>query len=286
MPARIAMNDSTALSVTFWGVRGSICASGPRFVEFGGHTPCLEVRCGPRLYILDAGTGLSALGAALGERAPDEVDVLLTHLHLDHIEGLPFFKPALLTDRLVRVHAGNLGGASPEEPLKRLYAPPLFPIRLDDLPGRFAYFGFKAGETLDLAPGDRVRTVPLNHPNGATGYRFDHGRHAICYLSDCEHTEPWPDPALVDFVRGADLVIYDGMFSQSEYTRCKGWGHSTWRHGAILCKAAGAAALAVIHLHPQHDDDYLRALEAEMKQTMPSAFVAREGQTVAFPPAS
>lgn len=273
-----------ALSVTFWGVRGSIATAGAPYLEFGGRTPCLEMRLGPRLVVVDAGSGIAAFGAALGESAPSEIDLVLSHLHLDHVEGIPFFKPALKGDRILRIHCGNLDGASAEEALSRLFAPPLFPIHLSDLPAKIAYRGFRAGELLRLADGLEIPTTPLNHPNGATGYRFQHGGRAICYLCDCEHTDPWPDEALMRFIAGADLVIYDGMFSQSEYTYCRGWGHSTWQHGVSLCQAAGAAALAVIHLHPQHDDAYLRAMEQEMKAVMPSAFIAREGLTVSFDP--
>lgn len=280
---RVPRGDE-ALRIRFWGVRGSVCASGQQFREFGGHTPCVEVRCGERLFVIDAGTGLTALGAFLGNAAPAEIDVLFSHLHLDHISGLPFFKPALMGDRVIRTHCGNLGGASAREALDRIYAPPIFPVRLDQLPARFEHVGFRAGETLRFADGHEVATVPLQHPNGATGYRFRHGGRNVCYISDIEHGEAWPPAELSVFVEGADLVVYDGMFSEEEYPRCRGWGHSTWEKGVELCRAAGVKALAVFHLHPAHDDAFLRAQEAALKAAMPSAFVAREGQELAFAP--
>lgn len=273
-----------ALQIRFWGVRGSICTSGPRFAEFGNHTPCVEVRCGSRLFVIDAGSGLAALGASLGANAPPEIDILFSHLHLDHIGGLPFFKPAVLGNRLIRTHCGNLGGASAEEALDRIFAPPLFPIRLAQLPARFEHRGFRAGETLVFADGARVETHPLNHPQGATGYRFEHRGRVFCYISDIEHSEPWPPPPLVDFIRGADLVLFDGMFSEAEYPMCKGWGHSTWNKGVELCESAGVASLAIFHLYPGHDDACLRAVEAEIQARMPGAFVAREGQALSLTP--
>lgn len=276
--------DPDALSVKFWGVRGSIPASGPGYIEFGGHTPCVEIRCGERLVIVDAGTGLAALGVDLASSAPATVDIVLSHLHLDHVGGLPFFKPALLSDRLVRLYCGNLRGATAEEALDRLFSPPLFPISLSQLPGSVEHVGFRAGETLRLDDGLEIRTLPLNHPGGATGYRFDHRGRAVCYISDLEHSEPWPPPDLVAFVGGADLVIYDGMFSETEYLRCRGWGHSTWQKGVELCEAAGAAKVAIFHLHPQHDDAYLARVETEIQGRMPSAVLAREGQRLSFPP--
>ena len=271
------------LFVKFWGVRGSIAAAGSRFETFGGNTPCVEIRCGGRLFIVDAGSGVTGLGAELAAAGiPRDIDVVLSHLHLDHVGGLPFFKPALLPDRHIRIHCGNLRGESAEEALNRLFSPPLFPISLNQLPGHIEHVGFKAGDTVTFADGCTADTIPLNHPGGATGYRFGFRGRAVCYISDIEHTDPWPPPELRDFVTGADLVIYDGMFSETEYLRCQGWGHSTWQKGAALCRAAGVERLAVFHLHPLHDDDYLRTLEAEIRSEMPSAFLAREGQALAF----
>jgi phosphoribosyl 1,2-cyclic phosphodiesterase len=242
------------------------------------------VRCGERLIIIDGGTGLAQFGAALADAAPAEIDILLSHLHLDHVTGLPFFKPALMADRHVRIHCGNLRGQSAEEALERLFSPPLFPITLSQLPSCVEHHGFKAGEDVDLEDGLVARTLPLNHPGGATGYRIDFAGRAICYISDIEHSDPWPPPDLAEFVRGTDLVIYDGMFSETEYIRCQGWGHSTWQKGVALALAADVKQLAIFHLHPQHDDTYLRGVEAEVKLLMPGAFVAREGQCLSFPP--
>lgn len=284
MTRRVASAD--ALQIRFWGVRGSTCASGPPFVEFGGHTPCVEIRCGERLFIVDAGTGISALGAALGAAAPQKIDILLSHLHLDHVSGLPFFKPTLLSrDRVIRTYCGNLDGESAKSALDRLFAPPLFPITLDQVPARFEHHGFKAGEILTFEDGITVGTHPLNHPGGATGYRFHHRGRSVCYISDIEHSDPWPDPGLASFIRNTDLMIYDGMFSDAEYSYCKGWGHSTWQKGVELAKAAGVKALAIFHVSPGHDDTFLKATEKEMQAVMPTAFIARERQGIALAPA-
>jgi len=272
------------LQIKFWGVRGSIATSGPRFAEFGNHTPCVEVRCGPRLFVIDAGTGIAALGAALGPQAPPEIDILFSHLHLDHVGGLPFFKPAMLGERLIRTHCGNLGGASAKDALERLFAPPLFPIRLEQLPARLEHRGFQAGDTLRFPDGATVRTHPLNHPNGATGYRFDHRGRTFCYISDIEHSDPWPPPGLVDFIKDADLIVFDGMFSEAEYPMCRGWGHSTWQKGLELCRSAWVKSLAIFHLCPWHDDAALRAVEKDIQAEMPGAFVAREGREVSLAP--
>ena len=276
-----ANGSEGALQIRFWGVRGSMCVSGPEFMEFGGHTLCLEVRCGTRLFIVDAGSGLAALGRSLGGAAPAEIDLLLSHLHLDHIMGLPFFKPAILgQDRVIRTYCGHLGGEGAQSTFEKLFAPPIFPVGLKDLPTRFEHHGFHAGEALTLPDGTTVDTHALNHPGGATGYRFRHGGRSACYLSDLEHTDPWPDPKLAAFVSGADLVIYDGMFAEAEYSWCKGWGHSTWHKGVELCRAADVKALAIVHHCPGHTDIALREIEAELQSVMPAAFLARERQAV------
>ncbi len=258
--------------------------SGPAFAEFGGRTACVEVRCGSRVVIVDAGTGLAALGDEMRDEAPNEIDILLSHLHLDHVNGLPFFKPVLCGNRLVRTYCGNLGGESAREVLDRLYSPPLFPVGLEQLPSRFEHVGFKAGETLRLPDGLQVRTHPLHHPGGATGFRFDHRGRSVCYISDIEHTAPWPPRDLVRFVEGTDLLIYDGMFSEAEYCTCVGWGHSTWQKGVALAKAADAGALAIFHLHPAHEDEHLLQVEQALKAELPTAFVARDGQALVFAP--
>ena len=273
--------EDDSLVLRFWGVRGSTPVSGPETAEFGGNTPCLEIRCGERLFVIDAGSGLGAFGRNCRENLPQDIDLLFSHLHLDHTAGLPFFKPAVLDGtRTIHTYCGNLDGASAEEALGRLFSPPLFPVTLDVLPCSFAHHGFRAGESLTFADGIRVDTILLDHPQGSTGYRFDHGGKRLCVISDIEHGANWPDPDLCRFVEGADLLVYDGMFTEGEYPCCKGWGHSTWQKGVELAKGAGAKALAIIHLHPCHSDVQLRAVEAEMQAEMPTAFIARERQSI------
>lgn len=283
MPEAREVSSADALNVTFWGVRGSYPATGADFVRYGGHTACIELRIGDKLIIIDAGSGLGALGAALGQSAPRDIDILLSHLHLDHVIGLPFFKPALLKDRTIRLYCGNLDGETSQAALDRLFSPPIFPITLADLPARIEHVGFHAGDMLNLPSSLSVATIPLNHPSGATGYRIDHGGRSVCYLSDLEHTTPWPDPALVAFAQGADLVIYDAMFSEAEYCGCHGWGHSTWNAGLELAKAANVKAFGIFHLHPRHDDAHMDEIERQAKAVFPGAFVTREGMTLSYP---
>ncbi|MFD0937224.1 MBL fold metallo-hydrolase [Methylobacterium trifolii] len=270
------------LTLRFWGVRGSTPVSGPDYAEFGGSTPCMEVRCGQRLFLIDAGSGLYHCGQHHRTGLPKAIDLLFSHLHLDHTGGLPFFKPAVLDpEQVINTWCGNLDGQSAEAALGTLYAPPLFPVTLDILPCTLRHHGFKAGQTLTFGDGAQVDTILLNHPQGSVGYRFDHAGKRLCIISDIEHTDPWPDEELMRFVEGADLMVYDGMFTDCEYPTCRGWGHSTWQKGVELARAAGVKALAIIHLHPGHTDTVLRAMEADMQAEMPTAFIARERSSVA-----
>ena len=265
------------LALRFWGARGSYPVPGPATIRYGGNTPCVEFRLGQTLFIVDAGSGIEALGRTLRANPPAEVNILLSHLHHDHVSGLPFFAPALNPNCLIRIFCGNLGGASAQAALDQMFSPPLFPMRLADLPAKFEFVGFNAGETLHFDDCISVKTCPLDHPGGATGYAFEHGGRRVCYVSDMEHQADGPAPRLVKFCADADLLIYDSMFTDQQYRACKGWGHSTWREGVKLCRAANARNLAAFHHNTIHDDDRLDLIGAQLGEAQPGSFVAREG---------
>lgn len=282
----VMINDKTPLegiTVRFWGVRGSTPVSGDEFRRYGGHTPCVEVRLGRRIFIVDAGSGIGGLGAAWPESVT-EIDLLLSHLHHDHVMGLPFFAPLCRAETHLTVHCGNLGGASAEEAFRQLFSPPLFPLPLDRFPAQVSHHGFQAGERLLFDDGIVVSTIPLRHPGGATGYRFDHAGRSVCYLSDLEHDPEDPDEALAAFVQGADLVIYDAMFTEAEYPAYRGWGHSTWQQAVDLAGRADVGSIATFHHRPCNDDGRMDLLQEEIARQLPGSFCAREGQTVVLAP--
>lgn len=267
------------LAVRFWGVRGSIACSGPRTVRYGGNTSSLEVRCGERILLFDAGTGLRYLGHSL--KGPVDADLFLTHTHFDHVCGLPFFRPFFQPQNRFRLWAGHLAeGMTLRRVLGEFMMAPLFPVPPQVFRARMEYNEFKAGETLHPAPDIAVRTGVLNHPDGATGYRVEYRGKSICYLTDTEHVPGAPDRNILDLIEGADLVIYDSMYTDAEYPAYVGWGHSTWQEGVRLCRAARAKRLAVFHHDPEHDDDMLDGIARDVARELPGSVVARDGLVI------
>ncbi|MPY73015.1 MAG: MBL fold metallo-hydrolase [Alphaproteobacteria bacterium] len=267
--------------VKFWGVRGSIACPGPRTVRYGGNTSCVEIRCGGRLLIFDAGTGLRDLGNGLVGNGPVEAELYLTHTHFDHICGLPFFAPLYSAGNKVRLSAGHL---LPESDLRRvlmeMMMAPLFPIPPTAFKADVSFVDFAAGGVLSPGDGITVRTALLNHPNRATGYRIEYGGRSICYVTDTEHEDGKRDRRIVRLIKGADLVIYDSTYSDEEYPKYRGYGHSTWQEGVRLADAAAAKTLVIFHHDPNHDDDRMDGIAAAAEIARPGTVVAREGMVL------
>ena len=277
-----AVTNEDRFLIRFWGVRGSIATPGPATARYGGNTSSIELRCGARLILLDAGTGVRYLGNQLVAEAPLDADIFFTHTHFDHVCGLPFFKPFFQPQNAFRLWAGHLGGGMTlHRVLRDFMMAPLFPVPPEVFKAAMAYRDFPAGDTLAPAPGIVVRTAVLNHPDGATGYRIEYGGRSVCYVTDTEHLPGIPDRNVLALIEGADIVIYDCMYTDEEYARAYvGWGHSTWQEAVRLCRPAGVKQLVVFHHDPDHDDDRLDAIGREVQAAMPGAVMAREGMVL------
>jgi len=222
-----------SMRVRFWGVRGSIPCPGPSTIRYGGNTPCIEVRCGGHVLIFDAGTGLRSLGIELlKDPGIRDVDIFITHCHLDHVSGLPFFTPFFRKNFRVRVWAGNLKPSnSIERVMRSLMSSPWFPVPMDIFKAKIEFQDFKSGDLLRPHDDITLRTALLDHPDGTNGYRLEYGGRAFALLCDTEGFPGKRDSEMVDLARHADLALYDSTFTESEIVSKAGWGHSTWMRG-------------------------------------------------------
>ncbi|HEY4119320.1 MAG TPA: MBL fold metallo-hydrolase [Byssovorax sp.] len=271
------------MQIKFWGVRGSIASPGPETAEVGGNTASIEVTCGPTRILLDAGTGIRRLGDALLARGPLDATLLLSHLHWDHIQGLPFFVPAYLASSRLRVC--GMGGATPlREALARQMQAPNFPVRLDELAAEMSYDEVTVGQPFEVGAA-RVRAAKANHPGGALAYRIEHEGKSLVYATDTEHFA-CVDPSLRELAYRADVLIYDAQYTPDEYAgrlgRTKvGWGHSTFVAGAELAREAEVGQLVLFHHDPARTDAGVAELERMARQLFPATIAAREGLELA-----
>jgi phosphoribosyl 1,2-cyclic phosphodiesterase len=275
------------VKVTFWGTRGSIASAGPATQRYGGNTACAQVVAADgTLLILDAGSGIRALGDVM---APDteRVDILLTHLHMDHIQGLGFFGPMFRPGVAVHVWGPPSATLDLRARLSRYLSPPLFPVRLRDLTSRVELHNAPEQPTR-IGPFD-VTAAAIVHPGPTVGYRVVEDGTSLVYLPDHEPAlgdSPFPGaPAWTsghDLAAGADLLIHDAQYFPEERRDRIGWGHSSWIEAARFAQLVGARRMACFHHDPAHDDptiDRLVEATAAMADGV-DVFGAREGQTI------
>ncbi|MEM7444028.1 MAG: MBL fold metallo-hydrolase [Pseudomonadota bacterium] len=271
------MINGDVFSIKFWGTRGSIAVPGPSTVRFGGNTSCFEIRVGEEVLVIDGGSGLMNLGHKLLREGRRDVKVFFTHTHWDHICGIPFFAPAYSPDTQVHFYAGHLVPQSNlESVLVNMMMKPLFPVPLDVF--RSCQFNdFECGKPLEPLPGVLLKTCWLNHPNGACGFRIEHGGKSICIITDTEHRKGELDEGIVDFCRNTDIMVYDAMFTDDEYERHVGWGHSTWQEAIRVGDAANVDRVVLFHHNPMNTDERMLAIEAAAAAVRPGTVAAREG---------
>jgi phosphoribosyl 1,2-cyclic phosphodiesterase len=276
-------SGGAGFKVRFWGVRGTVPCPGAATLRYGGNTACVEMRCGAQRLIFDAGSGLRELGREMaGSGEPIDSHLFFTHTHIDHVIGLPFFRPAYDAKNRLQFWSGHLAsqGQTLESVLQRFMQTPFFPVPLDIMQACMGFHDFTPGERIEPGGGVVVRTAALNHPGGAVGYRVDYGGRAACYVTDTEHVPGKPDAAVLELIEGADLVIYDATYGDQELARHAGWGHSTWQEGVRLCERAGARRFVAFHHDPDHDDAAMDEIAAELERVRPGSLVAREGLVI------
>ena len=251
----------------FWGVRGSIPTPGPSTVRYGGNTPCTELRFSDdKFFVLDAGSGLRELGLSLLKSGKKlHAHIFISHMHWDHIQGIPFFVPALLPGNQFIFH----GAEDPNKSLKEILAnqmnPINFPIKMDDMASNLNFEAFDVG-TYEVE-GVKVETMRLNHPGKALGYKFYVEGKTVVYVSDNEPQKNEYDhensnvlsfnDILLDFTKNADILIHDAQYTPDEFKTRVTWGHSPYDFTVSLAMKSNVKKLVIFHHDPVHDDDFV-----------------------------
>lgn len=261
-----------AAFVTFWGTRGSIPTPGNSTRVYGGNTPCIEVRFDDTVFICDAGSGIRGLGNDLltRDKAPDELHLLITHAHWDHIQGFPFFRPLYDAEDTIRV----VGPKQKDIDVQNLFAgqmgPIYFPVPFSVVAASMEFEHLNRGgyEIGDFS----LEVMRVRHPSFVIGYRISIGEKVICFIPDNEldgevypDVEPGFESRIVDFVGDADLLIHDSMYTDREYPSRKGWGHSTFEQSLRLAREGGVKKLLLFHHDPTRTDAQLDEIVARLQ---------------------
>jgi phosphoribosyl 1,2-cyclic phosphodiesterase len=259
------------MKATVWGCRGSLASPGPETVDFGGNTSCVQLELADGTpIVLDAGTGIRLLGLELARLPRRPIHVILTHLHLDHLEGLGFFVP--LWEPGVEIHLW--GPASPvdtlQERIAKYLSPPLFPVQLSEVPSNLTFHDLREE---DFALGSaRVRAEPVSHRGPTVGVRIEEQGRSLAYIPDHEpYLGAGPegvDPEWLSgfsIAEGVTVLMHDSQYFEHEYPNHIGWGHSSVDHAVSFAQASGAQKLVLFHHDPLHSDDQLRALETRAR---------------------
>lgn len=273
-----------------WGCRGSLATPGPDTIASGGNTSCLEVRLADdSLLVLDAGTGIRALGLTLGRGHQRPLHILLTHLHLDHIEGLGFFAPLWIEGQELHLWGPPSPGASLERRIGRYLSPPLFPVTLDEMPARIHFHDFPEDE-FEIGTAT-IRAVPVIHRGPTVGLRISDASGSLAFIPD---HEPYlgfaPGESIPTWTSGyalahrVDTLIHDAQYTEDEYPSRRGFGHSSIAHAVAFAQTAEAGELVLFHHDPNHSDADLEQLEQRAgelwERSGPAPTLAREGMQI------
>lgn len=274
------------VSVSFLGVRGSFPCGDADKIAFGGNTACVEIRYKDALFFIDAGSGINCLAKKINNDNIKNVYGFISHMHWDHVSGLPSFLLGLNANVNLQVYAGcsdSSNNLSLKSVVSKMMTSPFFPVPMSSARADIVLTDFNTGDCFSVNNDSvHVKTAPLNHPNGATGYRLTFKDKIIAYISDTEHFPDKEDENVVSLLKDADFVIYDASYTDEEYSRFVGFGHSTCEKAVELAQKYNVKKLALFHHSPEHTDSFLRQKEEELQKSFPEVFYAREKTTFIF----
>ncbi|HOO57442.1 MAG TPA: MBL fold metallo-hydrolase [bacterium] len=248
------------MKVTFWGVRGSIPVPGSTTQKYGGNSSCVELEMddGKRI-IFDAGSGIRLLGQKIMKSAGrHSMHLMLSHGHMDHVHGFPFFGPAYMRGNHITVTGCATEGRTVKQMLQRQMGDIYFPIEFDGLPAEIDYLDHCSIDNKTKVGKSKIDTCETNHPGGGVSYKVIEKKKVLVYMTDNELMSDAagakPFEHFVDFVKGADVLIHDTQYTPQEYKHTKGWGHSRYTDSALLAVKAGVKKLVLFHHDPDHND--------------------------------
>jgi phosphoribosyl 1,2-cyclic phosphodiesterase len=276
-------NDVAKLS--FWGVRGSTPTVDRAVLRYGGNTPCLELITpeGGRL-ILDCGTGLRILGNRLSAATDNaiEAEILVTHYHWDHIQGIPFFAPLYSSQNKFHFYSFRsefLGRESLKRVFEAQMAHPYFPVNLEAMSAVLDFTDVAGGDCFCIGK-TRVRTCWLNHPQGCLGYRIETSVGTIVYATDNEPGDLEYERNLRRLAEGADIFVNDAQYTPEQLQEHRGWGHSSWREGVRIAEAAGVRNLVLFHHDPDSSDKSVDSILRDAREEFVNTWAAAEGMVM------
>jgi len=279
------------VSLVFHGVRGSTPCSSPALARFGGNTSCVSLHStGHVPIVFDLGTGLRLWGCDMADEPDLEIHALVSHMHWDHIQGVPFFLPLHRDDTTMHIYGPGHVHETMGTAFDRFMAPPFFPIRFNELP---ATMRFHHDDGTEFMIGDAVvRSAPVPHTGLTHGYRVDIGGVSVAYVPD--HQEPvddpsWVDPAVLDLCADVDVLIHDAQFTADEFGPRSHWGHCTIDYAVEVAAQCRARTLVLFHHDPAHEDDLLDQmrcdiLEQALSRGVGSVLTAAEGMKLVVEP--
>ena len=273
------------MRVRFWGVRGSTPTPQKENMAYGGNTSCIEIRTDSnQILVFDGGTGIRLLGRELQREFGDKAisaHIFFSHFHLDHIQGVPFFRPLYnARNRFTFYFAGRRDANLVMDALAGMMANPYFPIDMSKLPCAREYVDLVEG-TVTVAD-TRILVLPLYHPQGCVGYRIMQNEKVISYCTDVERGVDWSDRNILALAKDSDFFITDSQYTPEELLEHSGWGHSSWKQAIETGIEAGVKCIALYHHDPYHEDDEVDSILESARKLHPNVIAAREGLEVSL----